>query len=87
MAVVEYMMAELVELAGNCAKASNKKRIIPRHINLAVSMDDELNALLKGAGVIMPQSGVVPGIHRCLLKKADGDTFRGWNRMGLSQRK
>lgn len=35
-ATLEYLTAELLELSGGCAKAHNKKRIIPRHIQLAV---------------------------------------------------
>ena len=35
-AVLEYVVAELLELAGNVAKDNKKMRIIPRHIQLAV---------------------------------------------------
>ena len=83
-AVLEYFMAEVAELAGNCATTNKKKHIIPRHISLAVKMDDELNQVFTSGGVIMPQGGVVPGIHKCLLNKVDPDTFRGWSRKPLS---
>jgi len=33
------------QLAGNAARDNNKKRIIPRHIQLAVRNDEELNKL------------------------------------------
>ena len=42
-AVLEYIVAEVLELAGNAAKDNKKMRIIPRHIQLAVRNDDELN--------------------------------------------
>ena len=42
-AVLEYLCAEILELAGNAARDNNRHRIIPRHILLAIACDDELN--------------------------------------------
>jgi len=61
-----------------------KKSIKPRHVMMAVAMDDELNPLFDGVKVIMPGGGVVPGIHSCLVKKVDQETFKGWSRQNLS---
>ena len=66
-AVLEYLAAEILELAGNAARDNKKTRIIPRHIQLAVRNDEELSKLL--AGVTIASGGVLPNIHSVLLPK------------------
>merc|ERR1711935_332022 len=66
-AVLEYLCAEILELAGNAARDNKKSRIIPRHITLAVKNDEELNKLL--GDVTIAQGGVLPNIHAVLLPK------------------
>ncbi|XP_048324878.1 histone H2A.1 [Ziziphus jujuba] len=66
-AVLEYLAAEVLELAGNAARDNKKNRINPRHVLLAVRNDDELGKLLQG--VTIASGGVLPNIHQVLLPK------------------
>ena len=70
-AVLEYLTAEILELAGNAAKENKKTRIIPRHIQLAVRNDEELNKLL--GGVTIASGGVLPNINAVLVPKRSAD--------------
>ena len=66
-AILEYLCAEILELAGNACRDNKRTRIAPRHILLAVRNDEELNTLL--AGVIISEGGVLPNIQATLLPK------------------
>ncbi|KAG6702205.1 hypothetical protein I3843_07G020100 [Carya illinoinensis] len=66
-AVLEYLAAEVLELAGNAARDNKKNRINPRHVLLAVRNDEELGKLLQG--VTIASGGVLPNINPILLPK------------------
>merc|ERR1712167_533150 len=68
-AVLEYLAAGVLELAGNAARDNKRSRIIPRHIQLALRNDDELARLV--ANTTIAAGGVLPNIHQSLIK-ADG---------------
>ncbi|PIA58462.1 hypothetical protein AQUCO_00500416v1 [Aquilegia coerulea] len=69
-AVLEYLAAEVLELAGNAARDNKKTRVVPRHIQLAVRNDEELSKLL--GAVTIANGGVMPNIHSLLLPKKAG---------------
>ena len=64
-AVIEYLSAEVLELAGNAARDNKKMSIVPRYLQLAIRNDQELNSLL--GGVTIAQGGVLPNIPEVLL--------------------
>jgi len=69
-AVLEYLAAEILELAGNAARDNKKHRIVPRHLQLAIRNDEELGKLL--GDVVISQGGVVPHIAPELLPTKTG---------------
>ena len=73
-AVLEYLSAEILEMAGKAARDNRKTRIIPRHLQLAIQSDEELNKLL--GGVTIAQGGVLSYIQSALLPKKTGSTSK-----------
>ncbi len=65
-ALLEYLVAEVIELAGHACKELNTKRIKPRHLLLAIRGDEELSKVITAT---ISGGGVVPHLHQALEKK------------------
>ena len=66
-AVLEYLTCEILELAGNAATEAKKKQITPRHLQLALGNDEELNKLI--CSTTISQGGVLPNVNEALWAK------------------
>ena len=75
-AVLEYMVCEIMELAGQAMSEAGMKTIMPRHLQLAVRNDEELAKLM--AATMISNGGYMTNIHPFLLAgkkgKKGGDT-------------
>ncbi len=70
-AVVEYLTAEILELAGNVARDNKRITIDTRCVFLAIANDDEMFKLSEVLAVEFAGSGVVAKIHAELLPNPD----------------
>ena len=68
-AVLEYLAAEILELAGIVVRDCGRDKILPRHVLLAVKNDSELDRLFKG--VVIEGGGVLPHINPALSTEED----------------
>jgi histone H2A len=69
-ATLEYLCAEILELAGNFCLEKHALRIKPRHIFLAIDEDRELGELFENA--LIAGGGVHEGTNPLLANKPKG---------------
>ena len=67
-AVIEYLVADLLELTADVVRREKAKIITPRHIMIAMKEDDEFNEFMQRGGVIIPWAGVPENIHPFVIK-------------------
>ena len=60
-AVLEYITAEILELAGDLSKDANMKTIKPSHINLGIRSDEELSKMI--ANTVIFEGGQLMNIN------------------------
>ena len=68
MALVEYVVAEILELAGNRARDDRMQFITPRHLKMAITTDEELAMMF--AGVTWGNAGVTQHLPISILPDA-----------------
>ncbi|CAH1389973.1 unnamed protein product [Nezara viridula] len=59
-AVLEYLVTEVVTMGGNMARASQNKRVMPKHLLLGLMNDEELKKLV--AELYNPKMSTKPEI-------------------------
>ena len=72
-AVLEYLCAEVLELAGNQALDCKSSTITPRHVMLALRNDEDLNEMTKHC--VIRESGAFPDFP---LELQRGDQYNLW---------
>lgn len=66
-AIVEYVVSEILQGAGEIARNSKRARLNPRALQLCIQNDADLASLLKGRNI--REGGVLPYIDERLLPK------------------
>jgi histone H2A len=83
-AALEYLLCELVEEAAHLAQESDRKRITPRHIQLAINSDAEFAELLRTTTI--SSGGVMPHIASELIPQKKGDMANAGPKSGKKKK-
>lgn len=65
--VLEYICAEILELAGNATRDNKLVKMTTRHVFLAIFNDEELSKLMNVLHIEFCRSGVIPRIQELLI--------------------
>ena len=68
--MLEYLTAEIFELAGNMCQAKKRKTIIPQHLNLGIRNDQELSQLM--CEVTIAAGGKLVHVEDFFIKQKKG---------------
>ena len=66
--IIDYLLAEILELSGNCARDHERARISPFHLWMAIENDEELLQVFKSYTPILPLK---------VQKSSDNDIIHG----------
>ena len=69
-AVLDYLCEEILDMAAEHCQKAKKMTLQPRHIQLAIRSDEELNKVMCEA--MIANGGVVPSIHPSLFPAKKG---------------
>ena len=73
-AIMEYLSAEMIELAGNCSMDHKKRRITATHLKQAIKNDEELSRLVQRTQDTKLDSGFyIPTYEQAANKPVDVD--------------
>lgn len=64
-AVLEYITAEILEVAGDLCTENKMKTIQPRHVNLGIRSDHELAKLI--SNTVITEGGQIQFVHESLV--------------------
>ena len=78
-AVLEYLTAEVLKIAGAAARTDKKARIMPKHIQGAISADEEMCQMLKSTMIGRLEARHTEHIHAALLPCANQNRVEGYS--------
>ena len=70
--VLQYLTSEVMELAGEACHDKKKKTVAPKHVQMAIRGDPELNKMM--AHTLVSKGGSVPLVHSALFPGKKGTT-------------